>query len=120
MRLFIYIGITTFVGRLLSGFLCNIPCVNPVYVFMFGLIIDGSSQIYLSQAKAYTDLIVFSLLYGMADGVVFGTFYICILNSVEASRKAAAFGLSALCYAPIIATGPALAGMCNLSHVVKG
>lgn len=110
MRLFIYIGITTFIGRLLSGFLCNIPCVNPVYVFMFGLIIDGSSQIYLSQAKAYTDLIVFSFLYGMADGVVFGTFYICILNSVEASRKAAAFGLSALCYAPIIATGPALAG----------
>ena len=55
---------------------------------MFGLIIDGSSQVYLSQAKAYTDLIVFSFLYGMADGVVFGTFYICILNSVEASRKA--------------------------------
>lgn len=109
-RLFIYIGTTTFIGRLLSGFMCNIRCVNPLYVYMFGLVVDGSSQVYLSQAKTYTDLVVFSFLYGLADGVVFGTFYICILNSVEASRKAAAFGLSALCYSPLIATGPALAG----------
>lgn len=85
--------------------------VNPIFVYMFGLILDGSSLAYLCEAKSYGDLIAFSFLYGMADGVAFGAFYICILNSVEASKKASAFGLSALFYGLIIATGPALAGM---------
>ena len=80
-------------------------------MFMFGLTLDGSSHVFLSQAKTYGHLIAFSCLYGLADGVVLGTFFICILNSVEASKKASAFGLSALCYGPLVATGPALAGM---------
>ena len=93
-------------------------CVNPVSVYMFGHILDGSSSVFLSQAKTYGHLIAFSFLYGLADGIVVGTFYICILNSAETSKKASAFGLSALCYGPIIATGPALAGMCEVTCLV--
>ena len=92
--------------------------VNPVSVYTFGLILDASSSVFLSQAKTYGHLIAFSFLYGLADGIVFGAFYICILNSAETSKRASAFGLSALCYGPIIATGPALAGMCEVSCLV--
>ena len=109
-RLFIYNGITTFIGRLLSGFLCNIRCVNPFYVFMGGLILDGFSAIFLSQAKHYGQLIAFAFSYGLADGLVIGTFNITILNCVEPRKRASAFGLSAVFYGTTNATGPPLAG----------
>ena len=109
-RLFIYIGATTFIGRLLSGLLCNMRCVNPVYVYMGGLILDGCDIIFLTQAKTYRHLVAFSFLFGLADGVLVGAFYIQILMSVGPSLKASAMGLSALCYGTTIATGPALAG----------
>ncbi|KAL9954153.1 hypothetical protein ACROYT_G041654 [Oculina patagonica] len=109
-RLFIYIGITTFIGRLLSGFLCNMRCVNPIYVFMAGLILDGSSVAFLSQAKNYGQLIAFAFSYGLADGLLIGTFNITILNCVEPRKRASAFGLSAIFYGIMVATGPPLAG----------
>ena len=113
-RLFIYIGATTFIGRLLSGLLCNVQCVNPVYVYMGGLILDGCDIIFLTQAKTYGHLVAFSFLFGLADGVLVGAFYIQILMSVGPSLKASAMGLSALCYGTTIATGPALAGRYQL------
>ena len=114
-RLFIYIGATTFIGRLLSGLLCNIRCVNPVYVYMGGLILDGCDIIFLTQAKTYRHLLAFSFLFFcLADGVLVGAFYIQILMSVGPSLKASAMGLSALCYGTTIATGPALAGRYQL------
>ncbi|KAL9954164.1 hypothetical protein ACROYT_G041665 [Oculina patagonica] len=109
-QLFIYIGITTFIGRLLSGFLCNMRCVNPIYVLMFGYVLDGSASIFLSQLQTYGQLIVFSFLFGLADGLILGTFHITMLNSVGPSKRASAFGLSALFYGSTIATGPPLAG----------
>jgi len=109
-RLFMYIGITTFIGRLLSGFLGDMQRVNPVYVYMFGILLDSLDITFLTQATTYGHLIAFSFFYGLADGVIFGTFYISILYSVETSTRASAFGLSALCYGTTIATGPALAG----------
>ena len=113
-RLFIYIGVTTFIGRLLSGLLCNMRCVNPVYVYMGGLILDGCDIIFLTQAKTYGHLVAFSFLFGLADGVLGGTFYIQILMSVGPSLKASAMGLSSLCYGTTMATGPALAGRYRL------
>ena len=108
-RLYIYIGITTFIGRLLSGILCNIRAVNPIYVFMLGL--DGSSVILLTQAKNYGNLIAFSFFYGLADGLEIGTFNICMINNyTELRKRASAFGLSAIFYGTMTAAGPPLAG----------
>ncbi|XP_068730762.1 monocarboxylate transporter 10-like [Montipora capricornis] len=109
-ELFIYIGITTFVARLLSGILNNVPCVNPVHVYMLGLVLDGSSVVFLSQAKNYVYLVVFSIFYGLADGLSIGSFNLIILNCVEPSKRASAFGMSGLFYGTTIATGPPLAG----------
>ena len=109
-RLFIYIGVSSCIGRLLSGLLCNIRHVNPFMVFMVGLILDGSSTIFLSQAKNYGQLIGFAFSYGLADGLAIGTFNITMLRCVEPSKRASAFGLSALFYGTTIATGPPLAG----------
>lgn len=110
-RLFIYIGITTFIGRLLSGVLCNMQRVNPFCVLMFALAIDGSANIFLTQAETYGQLIAFSFFFGLADGLEIGTLNITMLNCVEPSKRASAFGLSALFYSTTIATGPPLAGM---------
>ena len=119
-RLFIYIGITTFIGRLLSGFLCNMRRVNPIYVYMLGLVLDGSSVVYLTQAKNYGHLIAFSFFYGLADGLVIGTFNITILYCVEPRKRASAFGLSAIFYGITVATGPPLAGTVKVKpHSVK-
>lgn len=109
-KLFIYIGITTFIGRMLSGILNNISCVNPIFVYMFGLILDGSCVIILSLAKNYIYLVVFSILYGIADGLVIGSFNFIILNCVEPSKRASAFGVAGLFYGCTLAGGPPLAG----------
>ena len=109
-KLFIYIGTSTFIGRLLSGFLCTMHFVNPIFVLMSSLVLDGSSNIFLSQSKTYEQLIAFSFFYGLADGLLIGTFNITMLNCVEPSKRASAFGLSALFYGTTIATGPPLAG----------
>lgn len=84
--------------------------VNPIFVLMFSLVLDGSSNIFLSQSKTYEQLTAFSFLYGLADGLEIGTFNITMLNCVEPSKRASAFGLSALFYGTTIATGPPLAG----------
>ena len=125
-RLFIYIGISTFIGRLLSGFLCKMRFVNPIFLLMFSLILDGSSNIFLSQSKTYEQLTAFSFFYGLADGLEIGTFNITMLNCVEPSKRASAFGLSALFYGTAIATGPPLAGtllqtvnMARLSNIIS-
>ena len=85
-------------------------CVNPIYVFMVGLILDGSSVAYLSQAKSYGQLIAFAFSYGLADGLVIGTYNITVLYCVEPKKRASAFGLSAIFYGTMAATGPPLAG----------
>ena len=77
---------------------------------MCGVLLDASAIIFLSQTKNYGHLVAFSFLHGLADGVLVGTYYIIILNCVEASKKASAFGLSSFCAGTTIATGPALAG----------
>ena len=109
-RLYIYIGITTFIGRLLSGILCNTHAVNPIYVFMLGLALDGSSVILLTLAQNYGNLKAFSFLYGLADGFEIGTFNICMINYTEPWKRASAFGLSAIFYGTMTAAGPPLAG----------
>ena len=110
-RLYIYIGITTFIGRLLSGILCNTHAVNPIYVFMLGLVLDGSSVILLTLAQNYGNLKAFSFLYGLGDGFEIGTFNICMINNyTEPRKRASAFGLSAIFYGTMTAAGPPLAG----------
>ena len=89
----------------------NIRAVNPIYVFMLGLALDGSSVILLTQAKNYGNLIAFSFFYGLADGFEIGTFNICMINSyTEPRKRASAFGLSAIFYGTMTAAGPPLAG----------
>ncbi|XP_067025887.1 monocarboxylate transporter 3-like isoform X1 [Acropora muricata] len=119
-QLFIYIGITTFIGRMLSGILNNISCVNPIFVYMFGLILDGSCVIILSLAKNYIYLVAFSILYGIADGLVIGSFNFIILNCVEPSKRASAFGVGGLFYGSTLAGGSPLAGfMTDRLHTYK-
>ena len=95
---------------MLSGILNNISFVNPIFVYMFGLILDGSCVIILSLAKNYIYLVVFSILYGIADGLVIGSFNFIILNCVEPSKRASAFGVGGLFYGSTLAGGPPLAG----------
>ena len=83
---------------------------------MLGLVLDGSSVIFLTQAKDYGHLIAFSFLYGLADGLEIGTFNISILYCVEPKKRASAFGLSAIFYGTMIAAGPPLAGMYCHDH----
>ena len=95
---------------MLSGILNNISCVNPIFVYMFGLILDGSCVIILSLAKNYIYLVAFSILYGIADGLMIGSFNYIILNCVEPSKRASAFGVAGLFYGCTLAGGPPLAG----------
>ena len=90
--------------------MCNTRHVNPFMVFMVGLILDGLSTVFLSQTKNYGQLIGFAFSYGLADGLAISTFNIAMLRCVVPSKRASAFGLSALFYGTTIATGPPLAG----------
>ena len=94
---------------MLSGILNNISCVNPIFVYMLGIILDGSCVVILSLAENYTYLVVFSILFGAADGLMIGSFNFIILNCVEPSERASAFGVAGLFYGCTLAGGPPLA-----------
>lgn len=108
--LLIYQGFSSFVARILSGRLCDLKWINPCYLYQLSIILDGTSVAFASLASHYSHLVTYSVFFGIAEGGFVATFSIILLNSVEPSRRASAFGLGAMSYGMGIALGGPTAG----------
>ena len=110
LQLFIYLGISTFLARPFSGAVCSISWVKPQYVFQAALFGSGLSTLLLPLIKTYSQLVAYVIVYGACDGIYISMLNVLILNSVDADRRAAAFGTELFLTALTTLLGPPVSG----------
>ncbi|XP_068729970.1 monocarboxylate transporter 8-like [Montipora capricornis] len=110
-RLYIYVGLASSVGRLVSGRLCNEDKVNAVYVYQSSLLLAAICAFLLPFATKYEELITFSGVYGLADGIFITTHGFILLSCVDAQRRTAAFVMNNVLFALSAAAGGPIIGL---------
>lgn len=109
-ELLIYYGLCSAIGRLLAGFLCSHPRVNPFHVFQAAECIAGLSTVLVTLGTTYTKLIIYIVVYGLSDGFFFTTLSFLLLT-VSPHKTAAVLGWEMMSTSLFLASGPALAGL---------
>ena len=109
-RLFVYYGLATCVGRLVSGRLCDSQKVNTFYVYQAAELVLGSSILVVTMAKSYVHVIVFVVLYGFCDGVFITTLSVLVITSVVPPKFPVALGWQLHISSLFLASGPPVAG----------
>ena len=92
------------------GRLCDIPCVNAVYVHQFGDLLVAFMTLALPLLRSYMGIFAFTVVYGIGDGIFVTTMNSLLLSTVDEKRRAAALGLGSCLLALGVAGGPPLAG----------
>ncbi|KAJ7365582.1 hypothetical protein OS493_005697 [Desmophyllum pertusum] len=110
-RLFIFIGLASCFARLMTGRLCNDKRVKPVYIYQASMVTAGLSAFMLPLATEYWNLITFSVIYGVSDGVFMSTQNFILLTCVDSKRTTASFCINNLVYALAAAAGGPIAAL---------
>ena len=104
-RLFIFIGLVSSLGRAVAGILYKNKKVNPIFIHQASLL-----TFLLRFASNYWSLVLFSIVYGLSDGVfITGSLYIP-MSCVDSKRKTAAFCTSCFFYSLGAVSGSPIAG----------
>ncbi|EDO48615.1 predicted protein [Nematostella vectensis] len=109
--LFIYIGITSFAGKLVSGRLCDSPRISTLYVHQISALIIGASVLMIRLASDYTGFAIFAACYGCGNGMFITTMYLLFLNTVEPRLRPSALAYGEMVNAVSIAIGSPIAGL---------
>ncbi|KAL9954132.1 hypothetical protein ACROYT_G041630 [Oculina patagonica] len=94
--LYLFIGIFASLGRLGAGFLCNMKCTNSLRLFQAAVFVMGASTMLLTLAKTYAKLVVYAIIFSMADGMMITTFIIICMHmeTLEESKRASVVGFN--------------------------
>ena len=104
-KLFIYYGLCSTIGRLLGGIICNYRRVNSFFVFQAAEFVAGLSTILATLATSYAPLVIYNIIYGLADGFFFNS--LCVLLLVTSPLKTAAvIGWEMTLVSFFLASGP--------------
>ena len=109
-RLFIFLGLSSSVARIVSGRLCDVTWVNPILIYQFGDLLVGFATIVLPVIRSYTGIVAFSVIYGFGDGIFITTKNTLLMFTVDEKRRAAALGLGSSLLSIGVAAGPPIAG----------
>ena len=109
-QLFIFIGLASCVARPMTGRLCNNKRVNPVYVYQSCMVTACLAAFMLPFTTKYWSLIVFSVIYGLSDGVFITSQNFFLLTVVDNKRTTAAFCITNMVYSLSAAAGGPVAG----------
>ena len=101
------------------GRLCDVPCVNAVYVHQFGDLLVAFMTLALPLLKGYTGIFAFTVVYGIGDGIFVTTRNSLLLFTVDEKRRSAALGLGSFLLALGVAGGPPLAGKFVTHHSLR-
>jgi len=84
--------------------------VNPFFVFQAAEFVAGLSTILATLATSYAPLVIYIVIYGLADGFFFNS--LCVLLLVASPLKTAAvIGWEMTLVSFFLASGPPLAGL---------
>ena len=86
-KLFIFIGLTSSVARVVIGRLCDISWVNRIYVYQFGNLLVGFMTVTLPVIRGYTGMLLFALVYGVGDGIFITTMNSMLVFTVDEKRS---------------------------------
>jgi len=109
-KLFIFQGLASSVSRVMVGRLCDIRCVNAIYVHQFGDLLVGFMTLALPLLRSYAGILSFAVVYGIGDGIFVTTMNSLLLFTVDEKQRAAALGLGSCLIALSVGGGPPLAG----------
>lgn len=110
-RLFIFVGLASTLGRLVSGKLCNASRVNAVFIYQSSLLLASIATFLLPFVTKHWELILYSAVYGFSDGVFITTNGFIVLSCVDANRRTAAFSINNVLYAITAAAGGPIVGL---------
>ncbi len=109
-RLFVYYGLASCVGRLVSGRLCDFQKVNTFYVYQVAELVLGTSVLIVTLATSYMHLIIFIVIYGFCDGVFITTLNVLLITCVSPPKVPVAIGWEMQISSFFLASGPPVAG----------
>lgn len=109
-----YYGLTSAIARIPVGRICDVRGMNPFYLYQSAEFVVGLSTILVTLASDYTTLIVFTVIYGLCDGVFITTLNIILMSSVEGTKRPAALGWQMQVASIFLASGPPVAGMLSI------
>ncbi|KAJ7365254.1 hypothetical protein OS493_005351 [Desmophyllum pertusum] len=109
-KLFIYYGLSSAIGRLLAGILCNHKKVNTFFVFQAAEVVAGLSTILVTLTTTYTPLVIYMVVYGLSDGFFFTSLSVILLTA-SPLKTAAVLGWEMMVVSLFLASGPPLAGL---------
>ncbi|KAJ7393162.1 hypothetical protein OS493_006128 [Desmophyllum pertusum] len=110
-RLFVYYGIASCVGRLVSGRLCDFEKVNTFYVYQVSELIAGTSILVVTMATSYVHMVVFIVIYGLCDGAFITTLNVLLMTCVSPQKVPIAIGWEMQISSFFLASGPPVAGL---------
>ena len=107
-----FLGLSSAVGRLLSGRLCDVKFINihVQYINQLGIAITGMATVLLPLARTFVSVAFYTVVFGFADGAFMTTQNVILLGIVGPERRATAFGFGNMLCALAVASGPPLAG----------
>ncbi|XP_060095489.1 monocarboxylate transporter 2-like isoform X2 [Heteronotia binoei] len=100
------------VARPVTGLVANSRWVRPKiqYFFSFSIIFNGVCHLLCPLATGYSGLVVYSVFYGLAFGMVCAMLFETLMDLVGASRFTSAVGLVTIVECFTILLGPPLGG----------
>ena len=114
-RLFVYYGVSTCVGRLAAGQVCDFNKVNTFYVYQVAELVVGIGIFLVTMATSYLHMVIFIVVYGFCDGVYITTLNVLLLSCVSPAKTPVAIGWEMQVSSFFLASGPPVAGG-SLSH----
>ncbi|EDO37820.1 predicted protein [Nematostella vectensis] len=108
--LFIHIGISSLVGRSVSGPLNDALHKTPMMLHQLSSLLISGCMLLIWLAHDYVTFSVFAVLYGFGNGVGLTTMFLLLLNTVKPCHRALAFGIGEFLHSIGCMLGPGFVG----------
>lgn len=104
------------VGRVIFGKLCELRCVNKIYMYQFSLLAIGLSTVICPITESYAGLVAYSVVFGFFDGCFVGQVAVITGDIAGKERLSQAIGNMFGVVAIPMSLGPPVAGRDNNSR----
>ncbi|KAM9533721.1 monocarboxylate transporter 2-like isoform 1-T2 [Guaruba guarouba] len=107
------LAIVDIVARPATGIIANSKWVRPriQYFFSFSIAFNGVCHLLCPLASSYTGLVIYSVFFGLAFGMVCAMLFETLMDLVGAARFTSAVGLVTIAECCTILLGPPIGGM---------
>lgn len=104
------LSIMSTVGRVIFGKLCELRCVNKIYMYQFSLLAIGLSTVICPITESYAGLVAYSVVFGFFDGCFVGQVAVITGDIAGKERLSQAIGNMFGVVAIPMSLGPPVAG----------